>query len=293
MKKKTFHKISALSLAAMMSLSTVSTTAIGLSAKNSLNALSEEISTLATDAAGYSVLRAVTSAAVDGNKVDLTIETGEKIRFTFLEPHVFRMYMAPEGEDFQEYPTPNGSDHTATITNKTDDQYKAEYNVVPELTDDIGNDEFLDLIVDCFHSAIFGTVDENGEPHTNVIDIDFNENGRLIFATTNQKSFYRNLKRHNRVSITALRGRETLTSVGFTLQGYVDEISPSYLNKIFEIKPEMHHIYANKTEDFDTLRAFALTPVIGSVYDLREKKVFQKQFDFINQNKGVWEKTNP
>ena len=136
MKKKTFHKISALSLAAMMSLSTVSTTAIGLSAKNSLNALSEEISTLATDAAGYSVLGAVTSAAVDGNKVDLTIETGEKIRFTFLEPHVFRMYMAPEGEDFQEYPTPNGSDHTATITNKTDDQYKAEYNVVPELTDD-------------------------------------------------------------------------------------------------------------------------------------------------------------
>ena len=91
MKKKTFHKISALSLAAMMSLSTVSTTAIGLSAKNSLNALSEEISTLATDAAGYSVLGAVTSAAVDGNKVDLTIETGEKIRFTFLEPHVFRI----------------------------------------------------------------------------------------------------------------------------------------------------------------------------------------------------------
>ena len=31
---------------------------------------------------------------------------------------------------------------------------------VPELTDDIGNDEFLDLIVDCFHSAIFGTVDK-------------------------------------------------------------------------------------------------------------------------------------
>ncbi|NRO33512.1 hypothetical protein IMAU60211_01627 [Lactobacillus helveticus] len=44
-------------------------------------------------------------------------------------------------------------------------------------------------------------------------------------------------------------------------------------------------IYANKTEDFDTLRAFALTPVNGSVYDLRDENVFQKQFDFINQNK--------
>lgn len=63
------------------------------------------------------------------------------------------------------------------------------------------------------------------------------------------------------------------------MQGYVDEISPSYLNKIFEIKPEMHHIYANKTEDFDTLRAFALTPVIGSVYDLREKS-FSKAIRF-------------
>lgn len=41
----------------------------------------------------------------------------------------------------------------------------------------------------------------------------------------------------------------------------------------------------SKTEDYDTLRAFALTPVIGFIYDLRDENVFQKQFDFINQNK--------
>lgn len=57
---------------------------------------------------------------------------------------------------------------------------------VPELDRNLSNDEFLDLIVDCFHSVIFGTVDQNGDPHTNIIDIDFNEDGRLIFATTNQ-----------------------------------------------------------------------------------------------------------
>lgn len=130
MNKRNFHKISVLSLTAMMALSTVSTSMIGLSAKN---ALSNEVSSYATDAAGYNVLGAVTSATVDGNKVDLTIQTGEKIRFTFLEENVFRMYMAPEGEDFREYPTANSSDHTATITNKTDDQYKTEYNVTPEL----------------------------------------------------------------------------------------------------------------------------------------------------------------
>ena len=130
MKKKTFHKVSVLSLAAMMSLSTISTSMIGLSAKNNL---ANEISTYATDAAGYNVLGAVISATVEGNKVDLTIETGEKIRFTFLEQNVFRMYMAPEGEPFREYPAANSSDHTATITNKTDEQYETEYQVTPTL----------------------------------------------------------------------------------------------------------------------------------------------------------------
>lgn len=38
-----------------------------------------------------------------------------------------------EGEPFREYPVANSSDHTATITNKTDEQYESEYNVVPTL----------------------------------------------------------------------------------------------------------------------------------------------------------------
>ena len=158
---------------------------------------------------------------------------------------------------------------------------------VPSLDTNLTNNDFLDLTVACFHSTIFGTVDQNGEPHTNIVDLDFNEDGCLIFATTNKKNFYRNIKGNNRVCLTALRGRETLSSVGFTLKGYVDEISPSYLKKILEIKPECGRIYANKTEDLDTLSVFALTPVLGSVYDLREGRVFQKQFDFVNEKEPV------
>ncbi|MDH5100078.1 pyridoxamine 5'-phosphate oxidase family protein [Lactobacillus kefiranofaciens] len=154
---------------------------------------------------------------------------------------------------------------------------------VPQLTDELTNKQFLDLIVDCFHSVVFGTVDQNGDPHTNIIDIDFNEDGRLIFATTNHKNFYRNLKIHNRVSMTAMRGRESLSSIGFTLEGYVNEISPAYLDKIKAIKPALHRIYDNRAEDLNTLRPFALTPIIGSIYDLRSERTFQKQFDFVNQ----------
>lgn len=158
---------------------------------------------------------------------------------------------------------------------------------VPTLDRNLTNNDFLDLIVACFHSAIFGTVDQNGDPHTSIVDLDFKDDGRLIFATTNEKNFYRNIKRNNRVSLTALRGRETLSSIGFTLKGYVEEISPSYLNEIFKIKPEMHRIYANQTENMNTLRAFALKPVLGSIYDLREGRAFQKQFNFMNEKEPV------
>ncbi|WP_308557051.1 pyridoxamine 5'-phosphate oxidase family protein [uncultured Lactobacillus sp.] len=158
---------------------------------------------------------------------------------------------------------------------------------VPSLDNNLTNDDFLDLIIACFHSVIFGTVDQNGEPHTSIVDLDFREDNRLIFATTNKKNFYRNIKGNNRVCLTALRGRDIPSSVGFTLKGYVDEISPSYLDEILEIKPELRHIYDDKTEDLDALRAFALTPILGSVYDLRNGRVFQKQFDFVNEKEPV------
>lgn len=128
MRNKALHKISALSLAAAMSLSMFGGTTINVAAN-------DKISTYATDDAGYNYLGSVVNAAVDGNKVDLTISTGETLRFTFLESNVFRMYMAPAGEEFLEDPKPNSTDHTATIRNKTDEQYVSEYNVIPTLND--------------------------------------------------------------------------------------------------------------------------------------------------------------
>lgn len=95
----------------------------------------EEVGTLSVDSEGYNVLGSVLSASKDGNKVNLEISTGEKIQFTFLEENVFRMYMAPVGEDFKEYPTANSSTHTATITAKSDSDYKSEYNVSPVINE--------------------------------------------------------------------------------------------------------------------------------------------------------------
>ncbi len=152
---------------------------------------------------------------------------------------------------------------------------------IPTLTNQTTSKDFLQLITDSFQSVVFGTVDQNGNPHTNVADIELYDNGRLIFATTFEKPFYQRLKSHPQISITALRGAETMTSVGVTLTGIVEEVDQSYLDRIFSAHPEMARISGeNFSERRAILRPFAITPLCGSVYDLRQSPIFQKSFNF-------------
>lgn len=151
---------------------------------------------------------------------------------------------------------------------------------VPMLTDSLTQDEFLDLIVNSFQSVVFGTVDAQGNPHTNVADIELRKQNKLIFSTTYQKAFYQRLKGHPRISITALKGPETLSSVGFTLDGIAQEVESKYLDEIFAKRPEMQQISANQSERRSLLRPFAITPISGSIYDLRQQPIFQKGMTF-------------
>ena len=80
---------------------------------------------------GYTYLSKVVDCKTEGNKVTFTMEQGERLRLTFLENNVFRMYMAAPRKDFQEDPTPNSPEHTATFKAKTDDDYYKEYNIKP------------------------------------------------------------------------------------------------------------------------------------------------------------------
>lgn len=152
---------------------------------------------------------------------------------------------------------------------------------VPKLTNHITNEDFLRLITDSFQSVVFGTVDQDGNPLTNVADIELYDNGQLIFATTFEKPFYQRLKNHPQISITALRGEETMSSVGITLTGIAKEVDRAYLDRIFSARPEMARISGeNFSERRAILRPFAITPLRGSVYDLRQSPIFQKSFNF-------------
>lgn len=140
---KKLKKISATALAATLVIPTMGNDFLTISAKeNGINTVANQPIANADSKAGlppvndgYTYVSSVQSVEQDNNKVTLTLAAGERIRFTFLEDHVFRMYMATPGEEFQEYPTPNSSSHTAKITNKTDDAYYTSYNVNPTVDD--------------------------------------------------------------------------------------------------------------------------------------------------------------
>lgn len=151
---------------------------------------------------------------------------------------------------------------------------------IPTLSDKLSKDEFLSLIVDSFQSVVFGTVDQNGDPFTNVADIELKIEDKLLFSTTYQKAFYQRLINHPRISITALKGDETLSSVGLTLNGIAQETNQKYLDEIFKKHPEMNQISANYSERKEILRVFAITPINASIYDLRQQPIFQKAYKF-------------
>jgi len=130
MMKKTVKKLEVISLAFMMITSMLGSTTAGVFAKEN-----DGIATVSVDESGYNILGSVSSVANSDNVVTLNISTGERLRFTFLKDNMFRMYMAPLGEEFQDYPTPNSSSHTATITVKPDSQFETEHSVRPTVNE--------------------------------------------------------------------------------------------------------------------------------------------------------------
>ena len=103
--------------------------------------------------------------------------------------------------------------------------------------------DYLRYIVEQMHSVVMATVDKDGHPVTCAIDImDYDEEG-LYFLTATGKKFYERLKNDEHISFTALRGKDTLSSVAVSLQGKAMEIGSERLDDLFQKNPYMHSIY--------------------------------------------------
>ena len=85
-------------------------------------------------------------------------------------------------------------------------------------------EEYLHMLVNEIHSTIFATVDNNGNPVTCAIDIMLAGEEGLYFLTARGKAFYDRLVSHPIISLTGIKGKNTLSSKSITICGKVKEI---------------------------------------------------------------------
>lgn len=73
-------------------------------------------------------------------------------------------------------------------------------------------EKYLQLLQQDIHSVIFAATDEQNLPVTCVIDIMLADKNGLYFLTAKGKSFYDRLKVHPFISLTGLKGDDTMHS---------------------------------------------------------------------------------
>lgn len=139
--------------------------------------------------------------------------------------------------------------------------------------------DFFRIICDDIHSTVMATVDNNGLPVTCVIDImDYDDNG-LYFLTATGKNFYNRLKNRQYLSLTGMKGKDTIHCVSVSMRGKVREIGAERLKRLFEKNPYMNEIYPNEKSQ-TALTVFQLYEGTGEWFDLSKKPIERQNFIF-------------
>lgn len=139
--------------------------------------------------------------------------------------------------------------------------------------------KFLSYIVNEINTTIVATVDDENHPVTCAVDMmDCDEHG-LYFLTAKGKSFYDRLTKRGYLSLTALKGEDTLSSVAVSVRGKVKEVGPDFLPSLFEKNPYMNDIYPTE-ESRSALTVFCVYEGTGEWFDLSKKPIERADFSF-------------
>lgn len=139
--------------------------------------------------------------------------------------------------------------------------------------------DYLEYIARTIHTTIVATVDDEGLPVTAAIDMmDADENG-LYFLTAKGKGFYDRLIKRGYLSLTAMKGEDTMSSVAISVRGKVRCLGPAPIPALMEKNPYMYEIYPTR-ESMSALEAFHLYEGAGEWFDLSKKPVERASFTF-------------
>lgn len=94
--------------------------------------------------------------------------------------------------------------------------------------------DYLKYLVEEIHTVIMATVDMDNHPVCcATVLMDYDENG-LYFLTAKGKNFYDRLIQNKYVSLTGIKGNNTLSCMSISVCGKVKEIGNIKLKDIFE-----------------------------------------------------------
>ena len=139
--------------------------------------------------------------------------------------------------------------------------------------------DYLSFIVNEIHTTVVATVDDEGLPVTAAIDMmDCDENS-LYFLTAKGKGFYDRLIKRGFLALTAMKGKDTMSSVAVSIRGKVRELGYERIPALFEKNPYMKEIYPTE-EGMRALTVFQIYEGTGEWFDLSKKPIERASFTF-------------
>ena len=141
------------------------------------------------------------------------------------------------------------------------------------------SEKYFRYIVDEIHTTIMATIDETGLPVTAAIDMMDTDGESLYFLTAKGKSLYDRLLSKPFVSLTTLKGEDTMSSKALTVRGSVRELGHELIPELFEKNPYMKNIYPTE-ESMRALTAFQIYKGSGEWFDLSKRPIERAAFHF-------------
>ena len=137
--------------------------------------------------------------------------------------------------------------------------------------------DYLKYIVEEIHTTIVATVDDEGLPVTAAIDMMDFDNDSLYFLTAKGKGFYDRLIKRQFLSLTAMKGEDTMSSIAVSIRGKVRDLGYEKIPELFKKNPYMHQIYPTE-ESMKALTVFQIYEGTGEWFDLSRKPIERASF---------------
>ena len=138
--------------------------------------------------------------------------------------------------------------------------------------------DYLKILKDEIHSAVFATIDENGLPDARVIDVMLVDSGSLYCITAKGKGVYRQFMEQKFAAVSGMTdGKDSLDKKAVSVRGKIRNIGNKKLEEVFVRNPYMNEIYPS-VESRNALEVFQMYEGQGEYFDLSVKPIYRDPF---------------